>query len=173
MRNGRQGWHNESGRHSLAARGIRTRVHLPPREETRLRYSFDGAYGVRRLRQEIERSAFSKPEYDGLTTPSGQARFLRDTFGEIKEQMGLEIDLEKGGLSYIYTSDPPNIVVNIYDEEWYDSKVDNVDPWDFTVMTSALLNIVIENSFREELSEEYRESGSRQGRWDISLKDLK
>ena len=171
MQDGR-GWHDEPMRHGLAARGIRTRVQLPPREEARFRYSFSGTYDVRKLRQTIEDGAFSEPEYEGFTTPAGQARFLHGLFEEIEEKMGPEVDLEKGGLSYVYISDPPSIVVDIHGEEWFDSKVDNVDPWDFTVMASTLLHVAVENSFREDLAKKYRESEDKEDRWRISRKDI-
>lgn len=169
------GWQHEPARHGLAARGIRTRVHLPPREEARFRYSFTGAYDVRKLRQVVEDSASLKPEYEGFTTPAGQARFLHDIFEEIEgKDLGLKVDLdlEMGGLSYVYISDPPSIVVEIHGEEWFDSKVDNVDPWDFTVMASALLHLALENSVRENLAKEYRESEDKEDRWRISRKDI-
>lgn len=174
MRNGRQGWHNESGRHSLAARGIRTTVELPPREEARFRYAFDGVYPPRELRSVIE-GYIGVSEYEGFETPEGRSRFLNDAFnGRLKRLGWFDEDLESdGGLSYVYESDPPRMIVRLYNEEWYDSERDRIEPWDFTVMVSALISLVGENATRENQMKEYEMVSDKDDRWRISLRDLK
>jgi len=167
-----KGWRNEPGRHALAARGVRTRVHLPPREEARFMYASSDAYDMKKLRTMIGESVESKPEYDFGKTSEGQANFLNDLFsGLVRGVEGLDENIESGGLSYTYESNPPRIVVNVYDEEWYDSKRDSVRLWDFTVMTSALIILVMENSFRNDIMEEYERTGDKTNRWRISLVD--
>lgn len=165
------GWRNEPGRHSLAAKGIKTATELSPRDESRLRYAFDGSIDPKRLRSLIGNAVESEPEYDLGETPEGQARFLVDLLSSFNGG-GLydisEDDLKRGGLEYKYESDPPRIVIHINDVEWFDSRKDRVGAWDFTVMVTGVLHAAIENKLREDLAGESEPFDDRKDRWKIS-----
>ena len=160
------GWRNEPGRHSLAARGVRTRPsRFSPREEVRFRYAGEGAFNLRNIRSSIEDHA---SEYDNFETSEGRARYLHDKF--TTRSMWTEKALEESGLSYEYESDPPRIVVSLYDEEWFDSEKDRMIPsWDFTVMVAVLTTIISENIIREDLRENIKQHPRK--RWEISLRE--
>ncbi len=141
------GWINESGRHSLAARGIRTRPELTPYERSKVVYvTRQGDYTPRKLKSILDESILD-PKYDGFETPEGQAKFLTGILGDAVDAIEGE-----SGLEYEYSADQNSIVVRIYGETWYDSNVDRYNPWDFTVIVSGILITISENALAENIA---------------------
>ena len=142
------GWRDEPSRHALSARGIRTRPQLSPFERSKVVYVTRGnqPYTPEKLKIILDRY-ISDPKYDGFETPEGQARFLTGILGDA-------VDVVEGetGLEYEYSADQNSIVVRIYGETWYDSKVDRYDPWEFTVIVSGILITISENALAENIA---------------------
>lgn len=143
-----QGWINESGRHSLASRGIRTRPELTPYERSKVVYvtRSNEPYTPEKLKTILD-GYISDPKYDGFETPEGQAKFLSGILSDAIETIEGE-----SGLEYEYSADQSSIVVRIYGETWFDSKVDRYDPWDFTVIVGGILITMTENALSENIA---------------------
>ena len=133
-----KGWHGESHRHSLAARGIRTRAVLDPRtrkpidiKPTRIRRYVEKISHLGRMLNKgiVSETGYGCPlaskdrYYGGLTTGGN----LGDAFGNIVITFDVDRMLELNDLMYVeYTEEFEEEFPDIYDLVRGNTEVDNI-----------------------------------------------